>query len=120
MKLTKKYSAASDVALAEKIAYAQMSQDQLYIELNARGYFWDARLGTWERFEQTTAETPSGLIRIRVMAPAGEVDQLADLVAVQMNDFGRMQLVEQSEAYPCRPPKQLESRVYLTFKRRER
>ncbi len=120
MKLTRKCATACNIAVEQGINYALLTQDQIYAELQKRGYFWDPKSSRWDHYSAEAASAPTDLIRMRVWAAAGEVEKIADLVVVQMNDFGRLKLVEQSEPYPCRPPKQLESRVYLTFQRREK
>jgi hypothetical protein len=54
------------------------------------------------------------MIRIRVWAATEKVADAADAVAEAMPQYG-LRLIERSEPYICRPPKQAESRIYLTF-----
>lgn len=61
------------------------------------------------------ADPPSNLIRVRLWADASHVEQLADTVT-QMLETSGYRVLERSN-YPCRPPKQLEARVYLTIAR---
>ena len=47
-------------------------------------------------------------------AKAELVEELAQHLVEQSVEIG-LRLVEKSKPYPCRPPNQLESRIYLTF-----
>jgi len=112
LRQTKKYRAAQEIA-----TLTHQSQEDLYSQLNNLGWFWNSKNQTWER-DDRLAEPASNLLRIRVWAAADKVENLASIVAESLATYG-LELLEQSEAYPCRPPKQSESRVYLTLTERE-
>jgi len=109
MKQTKKYRAAQEIATLH-----HTSQADLYHQLNNLGWYWNAKKQTWER-DDRLAEPASELLRIRVWAAGEKVENLALIVAEALAPYG-LELLEQSEAYPCRPPKQSECRVYLIFR----
>lgn len=58
-------------------------------------------------------------VKIRLMADGATAESLAERVAALLTEHARLDLVEVSRPYPCRPPRQEESRVYLTFVVRE-
>lgn len=108
MKQTKKYTGACVV-----LTFPHDTQEQLYQELNRLGWWWNSKVQKWEHNEQL-AVPPTDLIRIRVWAAADEVAQAAAAVIEGLEQFD-LKLLERTEPYPCRPPKQAESRIYLTF-----
>lgn len=89
------------------------NQDELYERLQKQGYHWNSKAGEWEYHKPESANDPTPLLYIRVWADADAVEQAADEVSQKL--AGGYALVERSRPYPCRPPKQLESRVYLKF-----
>ncbi len=111
---TAKYRAAHDLGSRLGIRVAT-EPDTLYAALQDAGFTWDSRLQTWN--EMPAPNPPSRLIRLRVWADGEVVEELADDLVRLLDTLG-LQCDERSEAYPCRPPQQLESRVYLTFARR--
>lgn len=60
------------------------------------------------RNEQPTV-TP---IKMRIM---GNPHQIETLVDEMVSHFDKLQLIERSKPYPCRPPDEEQVRVYLTF-----
>lgn len=112
MRKTQKYTKACELA-----TLPHQDQDSLYKQLNEIGFFWNSKLQQWER-DDRLAEKPSDLIRIRVWAAGDKVGQAADIFIESAGQYG-LKLQERSEAYPCRPPKQADSRIYLTFTERE-
>lgn len=113
MKRTVKYVAAE--AIAAKIGTSGFSgQDDLYVELMQHGYMWDSKTGKWLYLPEMKADAPSPLIKMRVWADMEVVEMVADTIASAMPHLGG-ELVDRSQVYPCRPPKQKEGRVYLTF-----
>jgi hypothetical protein len=78
------------------------------------GYQWNSEAGTWDNWSAMDADQPTELIRVRAWARAEAVEMIADGIVEAMLAAG-LQLVERSQPYVCRPPKQLESRIYLTF-----
>ncbi len=111
---TAKYRAAHDLGTRLGI-HPTTEPDTLYAALEDAGFAWDSRLQKWN--EMPAPNPPSRLIRLRVWADGEVVEELADDLVRLLDTLG-LQCDERSEAYPCRPPQQLESRVYLTFTRR--
>jgi hypothetical protein len=111
-RMTAKYRTA--LKLAEAILthpFEHNDQKVLYRRLGEHNYFFDSKSKVWEKGEP--ANPPTELVRVRVWAKAEQIEQVADkLVSDLSHDY---RLVERSEPYPCRPPKQLESRIYLSF-----
>ena len=110
MKRTKKFIAAEEIAseIGVKI------DEDIYQNLEQNNYFWDSENGKWIQGEEP--DPPTNLIKIRLWADGEKVKQDCDklLHALENNGFV---LEERSEPYVCRPPKQRESRIYLTFSR---
>lgn len=111
-KRTRKYVAAESMARQLKIRSADA--ETLYRLLNEAGYQWNSDTGAWDNWQAMPADEPSELIRIRCWARADVVEMIADGVVESMRAAG-LQLMERSQPYPCRPPQQRESRIYLTF-----
>lgn len=109
MKKTKKYSRGCDI-----LTFPHNNQDDLYSELNRLGWFWNSKNQEWERNDKLP-DPASELIKIRVWAASNKVENAADLVVESMEEKG-FSLLEKSSPYICRPPKQSESRIYLSFK----
>lgn len=110
MKQTKKYTKACEIATP---TFSHETQESLYKELNRLGFFWDSQLQKWER-DDRNADEPTDLIRVRVWAATDKVEQAAHCFIESAQEYG-LKLQEQSETYQNRPPKQNESRIYLTF-----
>ena len=110
MKRTKKYVAAEAIALALGIEV----NDDIYRNLEQHNYFWHSEEGDW--FKAGPPEPPTNLIRIRLWADGEKVKEDCDILLHALKGHGFV-LEERSEPYACRPPKQLESRIYLTFSR---
>jgi hypothetical protein len=108
MKQTQKYSKA-----CQRLTFPHDTQDQLYAELNRLGWFWNSKKKDWYR-DDTHAREATNLVKVRVWASASKVRQAAELFIETAEDNG-LRFVEKSEPYPCRPPNQNESRIYLTF-----
>lgn len=106
-KMTRKFTEALATARRNGIIIDRSNQDATYRVLETAGYHWNSDAGVWEHFPSMAADEPSTLIRVRVWAEAGTVGQIADRVATALQQTG-LRLAERSEAYPCRPPKQLE------------
>lgn len=111
---TAKYAAAVATAHNHKLpAIDTHNRDQLYDLLQKHGFFWNSDLKDWEEFDPADADQPTPLINIRVWADGDIVEDVTGNLVRKVNPLWT--LVEQSKPYPCRPPKQLESRVYLKF-----
>ncbi len=111
-KMTRKYSTALNQAQILGITEVE-NQERLYRLLNEQNYYWDSATQTWQQL-LINADPPTDLIRVRVWAEDSKVRGAAYQLRVAMEDQG-YRFLEQSEPYPCRPPKQLESRIYMTF-----
>lgn len=108
MKQTKKYTKACEIA-----TLTHQNQESLYKQLNDLGFWWDSKLQKWAR-DDRLADTPTNLIRVRVWAATSKVEQAAAVFIEACSEYD-LKLQEKSEPYQCRPPKQGESRIYLTF-----
>lgn len=109
VKQTKKYKTACEIATLN-----HQTQEELYSQLNQLGFYWESKKQRWERNDQL-ADKPSEVIRVRVWADTKKVEQAAAAVVEAMEaDYG-LKLLERSAPYSCRPPKQNDSRIYLTF-----
>ena len=119
MKQTKKFISACQKAI-EKGVFKRgtpiESQDWLYQKLMDAGVMWDSKIGKWVEFNREPANAPTPVIRVRVWGATGE--NLDEAVRTVKGAFGNgFEMVNQSLPYVCRPPQQLESRVYLEFRR---
>jgi len=92
-------------------------QEALYRSLQERGYFWDVEEKVWKRTSQP-ADPPTQLIRIRVWSESTKIEETANRILTVLQDSG-FELIERSQPYVCRPPKHLESRIYLSFRGRD-
>lgn len=112
---TRKYVAAERLASQLNITnWRQMIASGLYQELGEHGYHWNSDSGTWENWTAMPADGPSEVIRLRCWARTEVVEMIADGVIESMAAAG-LRLIERSQPYVCRPPKQNDSRIYLTF-----
>ena len=87
-------------------------QDEVYGALQERGYMWDSEQKEWIELANEPADEPTKLVMVRVWADLEVVQEAADEVIKSLKRKG-FDLVETSPVYPCRPPKQLEGRIYL-------
>ena len=109
MKRTKKYVAAEAIALEIGVPI----NDDIYQNLQENNYFWDSDLGEWiPRGENPT----SNEIEIRICSDSKKVSEDCDRIIQILSKQG-LTLEDKSQPYICRPPKQLKSRIYLTFSR---
>lgn len=116
MRRTGKYVAAE--AIAERFEWDLVlcdstNQNDLYNLLQKHGWMWDSKTGKWIYLPEIPATKPTQDVMVRVWTDLKKVDGAADKVVENMP----MTLVERSEARVCRPPKQLEGRVYLRFRK---
>ena len=108
MKRTKKFIAAEKLALKIGIVI----DDEIYENLEFNNYFWDSKQGIW--FEGDLPDPPTNLLKIRIWADKELVQSDCDRIIEALDNYT---LQDKSEIYLCRPPKQLEGRIYLTFTR---
>jgi hypothetical protein len=113
MRRTAKYVVAEGAAKILRLEWG--TAEELYELLKKEGYMWDSKTGRWLYLPEMAADEPSKLIKVRVWAELGAVEAAADTLVAALPHLGG-ELVDRSEIYPCRPPKQKEGRVYLTFK----
>lgn len=118
MKQTAKYAGGLKVAREIGLSRPVTNQEQLYADLGQHGWQWDSRQELWINVSDVPADPPTDLIRVRVWADLEIVEDVAGDVAAQLGKRLPLALTETSKVYPCRPPKQLEGRVYLTFAKR--
>lgn len=112
-KMTAKWAAACRLCGSLGIEPGD-DQPQTYQILQEAGYQWNSKASGWELLASQPANDPSPFIRFRIWADAEIVPDLADDMIRLAAGLGLV-LVEKSQPYPCRPPQQLEARVYLTF-----
>lgn len=116
MRKTAKYTAALEKAKALKLKLA-MEHDALYKGLEAAGYHWDSDAQQWQEgkpqstsmFASEDDDTPSGVVRFRVMAHPKEIAQAVTLAKRTPG----LRCIETSGEYPNR--RGVGVRVYLTF-----
>lgn len=111
MRQTVKYKAAVKVA-KEKGLMDWATQAGLYELLQSNGHMWDSKAGEWLHLPSMKADEPSKLIKMRVWADIKNLDYEVNYV---VDRLGGYELVKRSKVCPCKPPKQKEGRVYLTF-----
>jgi hypothetical protein len=111
-KLTRKYSAALVAANALKIQIPK-DQETLYELIEKNGRMWDSDQGEWIDLTDEEADEPTPCLMVRVWADSEIVEEYADLIVQKLKP--RATLIERSKPYICRPPKQLEGRIYLRF-----
>lgn len=113
-KLTAKYRSASDTARVDLgLSGPFNDQETLYRDLQDAGYFWDSKAKSWDYFEPADANPPSKMIMVRCWADLEIIEEVADEITSKVKRH--WELMERSTVYPCRPPKQLEGRIYLKF-----
>jgi len=111
-RMTAKYIGAMAIARSKNIPITD-DHEALYAALGKAGILYDKMKG-WYDASQEPAEEPSDVLRVRVWAKTEDVEAQARLI-VRTLTSGGYRLLEQSQPYVCRPPKQLESRIYLSF-----
>lgn len=116
-KRTAKWEAGFKIAKQLKIAIMSENwpQEELYKALQERQHFWDSKTKTWELID-LDAEPATDWVKIRVWADTELVDVQAKLIVMAYVEVSGYELMEQSEAYRCRPPKHNQSRMYLSFR----
>jgi len=113
-RLTRKYSSAIDLLQSLQLPLSG-NQEEIYDRLNQQSYYWDSALKNWIK-NDISPDSPTELIRVRVWADSRFVEVVAQDCIQSLASKG-FRCVDKSEAFPCRPPKQLESRIYLSFQK---
>lgn len=112
-RMTAKYKGALSTAKQNEIAAHNYDRDELYQRLNQAGWWWDSKIKKWIQFAEEPANEATPLVMVRVWASE---ENIAPAVGVIKSAFANgYAIIQESDPYPCRPPKQLESRVYLQF-----
>lgn len=106
---TKKFVAGVETAQGLGITDFD-DHEALYDQLNQHNFFWDATDQRWGPGSEP--EPATELIRVRVWAETTRVADVANMLVRRMSGYT---LIEKSKPYVCRPPNQLESRIYLVF-----
>jgi hypothetical protein len=106
MRRTQKYSKA-----IELLTFPHNTQEELYLELNRLDFYWNSKTQQWVR-DDRLAEPPMLGVKIRIWASEEDIEYHSDLIIQILAENGYI-LVDKSKPYPCRPPKQNESRIYL-------
>lgn len=112
-KMTAKYSTALQYARM-RLLPTDGDQEALYQRLNKAGFMWDSTDQEWLELASEPANPPTPLVMVRVWSNAETVEAMADTVEVLLGGEGYV-LVKRNGPYLCRPPKQLEARMYLEF-----
>lgn len=115
-KRTHKYISALEVAEYLNLTDVD-DQNRLYSLLNEQGYFWESDTHSWRKTKEV-ADPPSSVIRVRIWTDSTKVRGVAHEMKSVLEESG-YELIEQSEPYTCRPPKQLDSRIYQTFRHKD-
>jgi hypothetical protein len=115
-KLTAKYAAAWRFAGSPE---PKPDAEMLYAHMRGLNHWWNSEAKVWEYHDPAEANPPMEGIAIRVWADARHAEKAAVAVAHALRAVYGWRLVETSAPYPCRPPEQLESRVYLKFMPKE-
>lgn len=118
-KMTQKYTRALSVARQEGIPGRQIDRDALYNALLDKGYQWSCTSMEWMYVGNVPIDESLDLLHLRIWCAGDRVETIASGIASAMVEAGCV-LIEQSGPHPCRPPKQAESRVYLTMQIPER
>ena len=87
---------------------------ELPAEFIKNGLQWNSQEGEWQDVASEPADPATGLIKVRVWSDTEIIDEVTDEL-VKLMTSRKFGMVERSLPYMCRPPKQLESRVYLAF-----
>lgn len=113
-RMTAKYKSAIQKAHNQNLpAIETNNQEELYALLQQHGFFWNSDSKVWEEFDIQDADDATKLIMVRVWADAEIVEEAADEIVGKVKR--QWEIVERSQPYQCRPPKQREARVYLKF-----
>lgn len=113
---TKKFvaamSALHDLGMQVSRGWWGMPAEQAYGLLQKHGLVWDSKQGRWLSVADEPADEASRLVRVRVWADRELVEDWTDDI-VRFLERAGWDMVDRSEVYTCRPPKQLEGRIYL-------
>jgi len=112
-RMTVKFSSALITAEQNQVRAHDYDREQLYKRLNELGWWWDSKKKEWVQFADEPADEPTPLIMVRVWASDENIARAVEAVRGALAN-GYV-VIQESKVYPCRPPKQRESRVYLQF-----
>lgn len=108
-RITEKYRKATEIA--QSLNLTTENREELYQQLNSHSYFWNSEKKDWEKIS-TKADPPTELIKIRIWADARITESVASELIEALAKKG-LRVMNCSEPYLCRPPKNLESRIYM-------
>lgn len=92
-------------------------QSGIYNNLERAGYYWNSETQIWENLKRSSTMfanddgLPTGVIRLRVMAHPGDMDQLMEVIRESLDSYG-VTIQEESNPYPNRRGPGL--RIYIT------
>jgi hypothetical protein len=112
MKQTRKFASAEKLYNKLSLTQKYRSQDALYEILGEQGYYWERKAQRWQ--DGGESHPPSTVISISVSTGYDRLSEVAEILTEALEGYD-LELIEQSRAYPCRPPKQNDSKMYLTF-----
>ena len=123
MRRTRKYLAATaklgQLGSGKAVYGEYMDQEQLYLLLEGRGYYWDSGAGAWQKGEAGQGRggrftLQPGLYRLRITCHQDDAEALARLIVSQHN------VLDISHFYPnARDGTPEIGRIYITCKRKE-
>lgn len=111
MRQTQKLRYAVSLYQQLKLNRKYSSQEELYTLMNEHNYHWDSQQKKW--LHGGTPDPASTFVKIRVMTDRANVTTIVSEIKTAMSD--KFICLETSDIYPCRPPKQNDARIYLTF-----
>lgn len=112
MKQTRKFVSAEKLYRKLGLTQRYRTQDALYELLGEQNYYWDRKAQRWQ--DGGESDPPSTVISIRITTGYDRLNEVAEVLIEALGEY-ELELIEQSKPYPCRPPKQNDSRMYLTF-----
>jgi len=116
MKRTAKLNAALKQINALNLPTAS-EQATNYNNLERAGWYWNSKEGIWENLKRSNSMfknddgEPTGVIRLRLMAHPGDIDQFMEIVSEALDSYG-ITVVDESNLYPNRRGSGV--RVYIT------
>ena len=109
MRKTQKFRYAARLYYQLKLTEKFNNQEQLYSLLISNNYYWNSQEKIWEK--GGIPEPPSELVKIRITCDRDRLDSVVKNMSIK-----GLYLLEISDPFPCRPPRQNDIRVYLSFK----
>jgi hypothetical protein len=111
-RITLKYELAKRI-----LPKINLDRDDLYLELNKLGYFWDTKIKQWVKTDSEKINTLEN-VRIRVWSKSEDIGKHTNNIIEALKIKG-FTLLSESQEYVCRPPDHNQSRKYLEFSHSE-